>query len=188
LEKQTIYSIVDEGTPITDVRATLTNITYSASGVAPTRIVSGVCNAPGVNACESRKGWFADLPGSGERIVVDMKLDGEGNKTINAASSILDSNPCNAGGTAQLYKINALTGLDPTISRDAPAGTTSRVSETSSLGLPVGTSTVRIKNPDGTTSSVAVGTLSTGKEFFGSPNPPGAPPTGSRVTWREIIQ
>jgi len=182
---QSVYSIVDEGTTIADLRATLTPINLTASGVAPTRVVTAVCNAAGVNACEARKGWYADFPTAGERIVVDMKLVG---RSLVATSSILDNNPCNAGGSTQLYIFNVLNGLAPSTPRDAPPGTTSIISSTSSLGLPVGTSTTRIQNADGTTSTVPLGTLSTGAEFKGPGLNLSEKPIGNRVTWREIMQ
>jgi type IV pilus assembly protein PilY1 len=181
---QSVYSIVDEGA-IPDLRATLTKINLTASGVAPARTVTAVCNATGPNACEARKGWYADFPGVGERVVVDMKLVGT---TLVATTSILDNNPCNAGGSTQLYIFNVLNGLAPSVPRDAPPGTNSIVSSTSSLGLPVGTSTTRVANSDGTTSVVPIGTLSTGDEFRGSPINTAQKPIGNRVTWREILQ
>lgn len=178
-QTQSIYSIVDQNTPIADLRAALTKIELSASGVAPARVVTAVCNGSG-DACEARKGWYADFPGVGERIVVDMKLFG---RTILAASSILDSNPCNAGGTSQLYAFSALNGLSPFTPRDAPPGTSSTVSDTSAAGLAAGISFARVNGQE----SAGLALTRIGEKFGGRLFQP-QKPIGNRVTWRELTQ
>jgi type IV pilus assembly protein PilY1 len=184
VQTQSLYSIVDNNATIADLRSTLTKIDLVASGSGATRTVTATCNAS-VAACEARPGWYADFPTAGERVVVDMKLFG---RTLLVATSTLDNNPCNAGGTSQFYAFNSLNGLSPNTPRTAPPGTSARISDRGSPGLGVGLTIIRISKPDGTTAPVAVGAAADKSEIqFGGLGDP-LKPDGNRVTWREVTQ
>ena len=179
-QTQSIFSIVDGGTGgHSDLRAALTPITLSLTGSGASRAVTSVCNATAAQ-CEAPLGWYIDLPSSGERIVTDMKF---ASGTLVAATSLLDSNACNAGGTTQIYQFNAFTGLDPSLPRSAPPGTTSNVSTGQIAGLPVG---VTIRQLLGGGLSAQVTTVQ--GEVPGGTLKKVLPPKGTRITWREVIQ
>ena len=93
------------------------NTLILAPGDATHRIVdpanTQVCNATAIDAANSCVGWYVDLPGTGERVTVDMRLV---NTTLIAASNVSPVNVCDTGANAWINQIDALTGLaaDPT--------------------------------------------------------------------------
>lgn len=179
---QTIYSILDTdvGSPVyPDLRASLTPITLTQAGSGSSRTVSAACNVSAAQ-CVAPYGWYADLPVAGERLVVDMK---QASGTLVAATSLLDSNPCNAGGTSQIYQFNVLTGLDPSAPRDAPPGTSFIISRGQSAGLAVGVTIARLLGGG------LIATVTTVQgELPGDNLKKTLAPKGTRITWREVMQ
>lgn len=179
---QTIYSILDTevGSPVySNLRTSLTPITLVQTGSGTSREVKATCNGT-ATACLAPYGWYADLPVAGERLVVDMK---QASGTLVAATSLLDSNPCNAGGTSQIYQFNILTGLDPSAPRDTPPGTSYTVSSGQSSGLAVGVTIARLLGGG------LIATVTTVQgELPGASLKKVLAPRGTRITWRELIQ
>jgi len=170
---QSIYGIRDSlgSTPYADLRTTLRKMTMTAqgSGLSATRTIN--CTS----ACTSTDGWFVDLPDSGERVNIDMKLQ---LGTLVVASNVPQNTACTIGGYSWLNFLNYSTGADVTTS----IGHT--VSQRLSDSLAVGMNIVRL--PDGRTVVIVTTSEAATKPF----NPPfdTPPPTGKRISWREIKQ
>jgi type IV pilus assembly protein PilY1 len=119
-------------------------------------------------------GWYTDLPSSGERLVVDLRVE---LGTLEAATSIMSASACTVGGIGKRINLNVLTGL-------ALPGTSGQVSRGYLPSLPVGISVLKL--PDGSIVSVIADSAGANTSF---PFPYITPaPQGKRVTWRELIQ
>ncbi|MFA4968546.1 MAG: PilC/PilY family type IV pilus protein [Sulfuritalea sp.] len=174
---QSIYGIKDTlampavaGTPvIADLRATLTRqtITQSGSGLAATRSVEGCAVAS--------NGWYVDLPDTGERINVDMKLQ---LGSLVAGSNVPIPGACRVGGYSWLNYFNVTNGC--AVSSSDPL---KKVGERLSDSLVVGLNVIRL--PSGKT--VVVATTSDAKQPTLTPPFSVGNPEGRRLTWREIV-
>src|SRR5690606_32342819 len=76
---------------------TLTNV---GSGNTAYRVLNS-------GSCSPGKGWYIDLPDSGERINIDMQVQ---LGTIFVYSNVPEQNACNVGGYSWLNFFNAQTG------------------------------------------------------------------------------
>jgi type IV pilus assembly protein PilY1 len=166
----------------TNPRTDLTKITLTQTGSGDSRVVEATCNGTAAQ-CTPTNGWYADFPISGERNIIDVQ---QANGVLFVATSLLDNNPCNAGGTGQLYKFSTFTGLAPDAPTITPPGTTTTVSTKPISGLPVG---ITLRNLTGgrldvriTTSQPSLGEVPGGSGLIPQP------PQGNRVTWREITE
>ncbi len=101
---QSLYGIRDAGATVAG-RADLQQQTVTdvaASGGSTYRAVSK-------NAVDyaTKKGWYLDLPGAGERVVVDPILR---NGRFIVATTLPNADPCSAGGSSWLMEVDYLGG------------------------------------------------------------------------------
>lgn len=176
-QTQTVWAIKDplSDTPLSNLRSTLSARTINnvGSGLTAYRTVTAA-------SCEAPDGWYADLPDSGERVNIDMKLQ---LGTLIVPSNVPSTNACNIGGYGWLNYFNYRTGCAVSNSSNASVGVR-LVGATGTESLAVGINVVRL--PNGKT--VVIATTSAAEQItleapFDTP-----PPVGKRVSWREIIQ
>jgi type IV pilus assembly protein PilY1 len=121
-----------------------------------------------------KDGWFVDFLSGGERVAVDMSINGS---TLSVASSAPNTDPCLGGGVAWLYNFDFKTGGKP-----------STMSVTSSVGNYLGralaTKPTVVKLPSGTL--IAIVRL-TDNTVVTSSLPSSALVTGRRVGWRLLL-
>jgi len=149
-------------------------ITDQGSGTSAFRTIG--CTAQ----CGSTEGWFADLPDTGERVNIDMKLQ---LGTLVVASNVPQNNACNIGGYSWLNYFDNATGNAITTSPNEAVGT-KLVGAGGSESLAVGVNIVRL--PGGKT--VVIATTSAAQQVTVNAPFVTPPPTGKRVSWREIVQ
>lgn len=166
-QTQTIYGIKDSltSTPIADLRASLKTQTITTSGNS--RTIACTSN------CSSTSGWFVDLPESGERVNIDMKLE---LGTLTVASNVPDASACSIGGHSWQNFFDAGTGLK--VAGAANLG--SYLSASLAVGLNI------LRLPDGRV--IVESTTSDAKQLPSEVPIAAAAPSGRRVSWREIIQ
>jgi type IV pilus assembly protein PilY1 len=135
----------------------------------------------------TKKGWFLDLPASGERLTGVPKLE-SGNFFFNTL--IPSTVACESGGTGWLMAMDSLTGAQPgllvfDVNNDGKFNSADAGIGGIKIGAAIGGTTF-IKGAAGSSVGLGVasltnGTLSTPGINFGSL-------TGGRVNWREILQ
>ena len=179
---QSVYGISDKlaGVPVySDLRAALKPLTLTQSGDNRT----GACTASAA-VCARPDGWVIDLPDGGERVNIDMKLVVS---TLVFASNVPQSSACDAGGYSWFNQVDFATG--ETV---GGAGSGNVVSTRIVDGLIVGFGVIKDTSgkyqanirttgdgdstllcPDCKTKEVKVDVL---------------PPSGKRISWREITQ
>ena len=103
---QTLYGLVDDDPATPPTRSALTRRTVTVQSTT----VSGLA----ARAFESRsalpansKGWYIDLPGSGERIVQDAQIV---SSFLVTASVMPSGNACDADGSGFINALDAFTG------------------------------------------------------------------------------
>ncbi|MCF8197248.1 MAG: hypothetical protein K9J42_00660 [Sulfuritalea sp.] len=177
-QTQSVWAIRDAltSTTLTSLRTTLRKmvITNQGSGTSAYRTIG--CTAQ----CGSTDGWFTDLPDTGERVNIDMKLQ---LGTLVVASNVPETNACNIGGYAWLNYFTNTLGEAVENSADNAVGRR-LVGAGGQESLAVGLNIVRL--PSGKT--VVIATTSAAQQLtveapFDVPSP-----TGKRVSWREILQ
>jgi Tfp pilus tip-associated adhesin PilY1 len=177
-QRQSIWAIRDtlSDTALADPRGSLRQMTVvnHGSGTSAYRTIS--CTAQ----CGSGDGWYADLPDTGERVNIDMKLQ---LGTLVVASNVPETNACNIGGYAWLNYFNNASGEAISNSADHAVGRR-LVGTGGQESLAVGLNIVRL--PGGKT--VVIATTSAAEQLTVEAPFDVAPPTGKRVSWREIIQ
>ncbi len=165
-QTQSVWAIKDTGTyPIATPRTTLSQLTITNSGT--TRTIACVTN------CTTNGGWYADLPDTGERVNIDMKLQ---LGTLVVASNVPQNNACNIGGFSWLNFFDARNGLQ--IAGAANFGL--KLSDSLAVGINV------VRLPDGRTVVIAT-TSDASQQTQEAPIPPGDP-QGRRTSWRELVQ
>jgi len=165
-QRQTVWGIKDTGTyPIAAPRTDFSRLTITNTGL--TRSVTCATN------CTTNGGWYADLPDTGERVNVDMKLQ---LGALSVASNVPQNNACNIGGYSWLNFFDARNGLQ--IAGSANFGT--KLSESLAVGINV------VRLPDGRTVVIAT-TSDASQQTAEAPIPPGDP-QGRRTSWRELVQ
>jgi len=102
---QSFYGILDSGSSVSS--SNLVEQILSSDTVAKTRTLS----TNTVNYESTDKGWFINLPLSGERMVVDSSIK-DGNIRFNV--QIPKSSPCSSGGFSYQLAADAMTGTQPT--------------------------------------------------------------------------
>jgi type IV pilus assembly protein PilY1 len=177
-QTQSVWAILDPltATPLTSLRSTLRNMTITNVGSGLTAFRTVACAAN----CGSTAGWVADFPDSGERVNIDIKLQ---LGTLVVATNVPQSNACNIGGYSWLNYFDNATGNAVSNSQNASVGSL-LVGSDGSKSLAVGLNIVRL--PGGKT--VVLATNSAAQQLTVSAPFAVAPPTGKRVSWREIIQ
>jgi type IV pilus assembly protein PilY1 len=177
LQTQTIYGIIDPvvgpATAYPSLRAALAPLTMTqvGSGLGAYRTI--VCNGTTAQ-CASTDGWRIDLPDSGERVNVEMKLR---SSTLVVGSNVPQINACSAGGYSWLNYLNYSSGLAVNTSGGLS------VSEQVANSLIVGLTVVKLQS--GTLKAI-VTTSDAGVLTRTIPVGTGG---GSvkRVSWREIV-
>ena len=164
---QSVYGIKDTltSTTIPDLRASLAVQSYTTSGTNRTIACT--------TRCTSTAGWMLDLPISGERVNIDMRLE---LGTLVTASNIPENSPCNIGGYSWLNFFDAATGSK--VAGASYAG--SKLSDSLAVGLSV------VRLPDGRV--VVIATPSDARQLTSEAPVSVAQPAGRRISWRELIQ
>jgi type IV pilus assembly protein PilY1 len=163
---QSVWAIKDTGTyPVAAPRSSLSQLTITNTGT--TRGITCTTN------CVTNGGWFADLPDTGERVNIDMKLQ---LGTLVVASNVPQNNACNIGGYSWLNFFDARNGLQ--IAGAANFGI--KLSDSLAVGINV------VRLPDGRTVVIAT-TSDASQQTQEAPIPPGDP-QGRRTSWRELVQ
>ncbi len=164
---QTVWGIKDTGTyPIATPRATFSQLTIT-DNANTTRSVTCATN------CTINDGWYADLPITGERVNIDMRLQ---LGTLVVASNIPQNNACSIGGISYLNFFDARNGLQ--VAGAANFG--AKLSDSLAVGINV------VRLPDGRTVVIAT-TSDASQQTAEAPIPPGDP-QGRRTSWRELVQ
>ncbi len=177
---QSIYAIKDTltstayATPRTTLKkntiGTTTGTVTAADGTTSTQTIrTSTCTTN----CSSTSGWFVDLPDTGERVNVDMKLQ---LGTLTVASNVPQNNACNIGGYSYINFFNYADGLA------VPTSTNAAVGYKLSDSLAVGINIVRL--PSGKT--VAIATTSDAQQQTVNVPTAGDALSGRRVSWREL--
>lgn len=187
-QTQTMYGLYDDmsGATLTNLRGSngsacptgggdgvlvCQGLTTDTSATPPTRSISPT-NTVNLN---TKKGWYVDLPDTGERVVTDPALAlGTLIFTSNVPSN---TDPCEPGGSSWLYMLDYSTGgyiPGSTVSWSATSLGPTLASRPILIQLPSGAVEVLVRKSDATTATTQV------------PLPP-TPSTGKRVSWREII-
>ncbi|MDX9995383.1 MAG: PilC/PilY family type IV pilus protein [Rhodocyclaceae bacterium] len=176
-QKQTVWAIRDklETTPTTNLRITLGEriINNVGSGTSAYRTVT-------TTSCDTGDGWFADLPDSGERVNIDIKLQ---LGTLIVASNVPSSSACTIGGYGWLNFFNYRSGCAVANSENDSVGVR-LVGASGTESLAVGTNIVRL--PNGKT--VVIVTTSAAEQLTLQAPFDVPPPVGKRVSWREIVR
>lgn len=129
----------------------------------------------------SAKGWYIDLPGTGERIVQDAQV---ASGYLITASMMPIGNACEADGTGFINALDAFTGTSSSMSYFDLDGDGSTGDETVG-GVPVGSYNPGIGMP--TLSNLLRGRLLTGGSGGGEVTEVATiRPRWDRVSWREI--
>ena len=172
-QAQSVYGIVDPllGSPVyPDLRAALKPLALTQSGTTRTIACSG-----NTAQCGSVSGWVVDLPESGERVNVDMKL---ARGTLAFASNVPGvQSVCDPVGHSWLNSLDFATGLAVTNS----AGLSVSVSNINTLA--VGLTLIEVENQ-----MVGLRTRANGLPPQRDDVPSTARFTGKRISWREIPQ
>jgi type IV pilus assembly protein PilY1 len=167
--RQTMYALVDNesGTPtISPLRSSLQQQTFVAvSATERTASTTTVDYA-------SKKGWFIDLPGTGERVSTDPVL---GQSVIAFVTNLPSDNPCTPGGSSWVNFLDFRDGNRV----DDPA-----VVSSTYLGDVLGSRPVLIKLPSGQIKAI-VRQSDANTTSFSAPS--STPVSGiRRISWREI--
>jgi type IV pilus assembly protein PilY1 len=175
LQVQSIYGIVDPvigTTAFTNLRTALAplTMTQSGSGTGATRTIA--CTGTALQ-CSTTDGWRIDLPDTGERVNVEMKLRAG---TLIIGSNVPQISACSAGGYSWLNYLSYKTGLAVTGS----AGLT--VSEQVANSLIVGLTVIKV----GSTTKAIVSTSDGGVLARTIPTNHDQG-TAKRVSWREVL-
>jgi Tfp pilus tip-associated adhesin PilY1 len=195
-QSQSIYGIVDTltGSPVhSDLRTVLKPMALTSTGGTPAARTIACASADA--RCASTKGWVVNLPDSGERVNIDMKL---ALSTLIVGSNVPNNTACSTGGYSWLNYLDFATGESngsfggtPATGSTAATGYGAQASQYSSGSLLVGIGVVRLPSGDFKTllrTSGSEGTKPiTGfikRDLF----PPTPAPKGKRISWREIPQ
>lgn len=177
-QTQSVYGIVDPlltTTAYSNLRSSLAPNRISGTGTAPRSVA---CTGT-ASACTVTNGWVVDLPNAGERINVDMQLQ---SGTIGIISNLPSNAACSGGGTGYFTQLFAQDGL--AVNPSQP------ISVVYQNTLLVGLTTVL------TTSNQIYALITPGNPSPSTTLAPAfnqlfqtrpLPPTGKRISWREIL-
>lgn len=168
--KQTIYAIKDDLVNVShgDVRAggQLVAQTLTTDGMVRTIATTNPVN------WATKAGWMVDLPSTGERTNVDMRMEFN---ILTVASNLPSDDPCTVGGSSWLYRLDIATG------GTVPGATT--VGEFMPEAQTVGLTSVQLTTGESMTIVVDSSGKLTAKKA--SPPPVVGPPR--RTSWRELV-
>ncbi|MDQ6627330.1 MAG: PilC/PilY family type IV pilus protein [Pseudomonadota bacterium] len=169
MQVQSVYGIVDPlfGNPAyPNLRGALKALTLTTSGGTRT-------DSCGAN-CGSASGWVLDLPETGERVNVDMKL---ARGTLAFGSNIPEQSACVIGGHSWLNFVSFSTGLAVTTSPGLA------VSVQSTGSLTVGLNLIEVQGRLIGVRTFADATKTSPEISFDAVGP-----SGKRISWREIAR
>lgn len=172
-QTQTIYGLVDDLTSaplISPLRSSLQAQTLGPGAAADERRITSVV-APDYS---TQKGWYVDLPASGERINTHPAL---ALGVLAFTSNIPSADACTPGGSSWFNLLDAKTGGVPTYSGIAW--------ESKFLGAALASRPVLIQLPSGEIKAII--RKSDVTTTVQTVVPPGAGGSGRRISWREII-
>jgi len=179
---QSMYGFMDDDDPAADpvARGDLTQRTV--------QVLAGEADGFEVRAFESKaklpvdsKGWYIDLPDSGERIVQDAQVV---STFLVTASMVPTGNACGGEGTGYINALDAFTGTSAGGSYFDLDGDGS-TSDDKVNDLPVGSVNLGVGMP--TLPNLLRGLLAAGGSGGGPPGgTPTLPPRWDRASWREI--
>ena len=170
---QSLYGIVDPMIGTTspsyaNLRSSLAPLAMTTAGTARTIACTGT-----LAQCGAANGWIVDLPETGERVNVDLKLQ-LGNLAV--ASNVPSLDACIAGGHSWFNQLDYKTG------QVVPGNGTS-VSQRYAQGLIVGFAVIRLG--DGTVRGLI--RFSNG-DIINPTLGAGSGNNHKRVTWREVVR
>src|SRR5690606_7766253 len=101
---QSLYGFIDDGSPVaySSLQKRNINNTGSFQDGYPVRSFDTKAALPA-----GKKGWFADLPGAGERVVQDAQVVAN---IMVTSSMIPEGDACDASGTGYINALDAFTG------------------------------------------------------------------------------
>lgn len=174
VDVQTMYGFVDEGTAHARSDLTQRGIQVTEGNV---RAFESKSALPATS-----KGWYIDLPISGERIIQDAQLAA---RFLVTASVIPSGDACNADGTGYINALDAFTGTSGGMSYFDLDGDGSTDNAGVTGGLPVGS--VNVGNGMPTLPNLLRGLLVVGGTGgSGLSSPLTSQPRWDRASWREI--
>ena len=185
---QSVYGIVDPmtaGPVYSNLRATLRPLTITANSGVRTIACTGT-----PAQCASGDGWMFDLPDPGERVNVEMRLV---RGTLVFASNVPDTtDPCKTGGYSWLNYVSFASGLAISTSPGLAVSVSTMDSLATGLSMfSLGQQQYGYRR--GTDGTVGSGPPCTGPNCSRQKSPDDIPfdtppPTGNRISWREIGQ
>ena len=177
---QSLYGIWDNGATVT--ATTLIQQTATLTGTVMTTSLNAV-NYSTVTPVV--KGWYMNLPVSGERTVAIPSLE---DGFLSTSSIIPSTSPCDGGGKGYPYYLDFLTGqMSSTPAFDTNGDGVVDGSDSLSSGVEIGFTPGGITRIRGATQTVLVYSKSDGT-LVKIPGPPPPLVQGGRINWRELIQ
>ena len=157
--------------------------------VGATRTVSCTGSA---SECDRASGWVVDLPDDGERVNVDMALQFG---TLVFASNVPRNTACNIGGYSWFNALDFRTGL-PVKTRNPDGSTNTTTSQFAGDFITVGVRIYQLPPPGSSSAGGSNGggqvvgelTGGDGNKIILKVLTAIDPPSGRRVSWREILQ
>ncbi|MEN5115903.1 PilC/PilY family type IV pilus protein [Luteimonas sp. TWI662] len=176
---QSMYAFIDSGEKIARADLQPRKVELSGASLDGYSVRAFEKSAP---LPSTKKGWFLDLPGDGERIVQDVQLV---SSMLVTASMMPTGNACEADGSGFINALSAFTGTSAAGSYfDLDGDGSIDDSIVGSKRLPVGSVNVRTGMP--TLPNLQRGQLVVGGSS-GTLSPLGTVrPRWDRVSWREI--
>ena len=158
------------------LKQTLMEDVAAADGTRSRRVK---CNASNALCADNSKGWYVDLPTTGERVNIDLRLAGA---TLVVASNIPSNEPCVSGGTGWINYLNFQTG-------GAVGGNTG---EWGPSGVPVDAGLIMGNDLSATRDGNVTSHVSP-SQFPNLPIDVKIPtsnpkPKGKRMSWREVVK
>jgi len=184
VEAQSVFGVTDPltaGPVYPALRGALKNLamTQIGAGAGAVRTIACTLN------CASTDGWVVDLPESGERVNVDMKLV---LGTLVFSSNVPDGQACSVGGHSWLNQLDFRTGV--AVSTAPVVGASGVISNYLNDSLNVGFNVVQLPPRAGELNGRYEAIARQGDGSRLTPPvyvaPPG--PSGRRISWREIVQ
>ena len=170
---QTIYAIRDDlSATAVVVRTDQVQQTLGTATTAGVDVIRTVTSTTTVD-WDAKKGWYIDLPDSGERVNVDPQLQ---LGTLVIASNVPNNDTCSAGGYAWQNYIDFKTG------RYVLTASDSRASVKIASSLIVGLNVVQL--PGGKV--VTIVTTADNQQITRDTPVPSTAFTGNRISWREL--
>lgn len=151
----------------------------SSTGAGGQRTRTIECLGSSTDCKDEAKGWYVDLPDSGERVNIDMRL---ANSTLVIASNVPSPDVCLAGGYGWINYLNFNTG-QAVIQGPDGKGDVSTMVDGSTISGHASTITGDGKATD------HISTTGVGDKPLDIDIPYAAPkPLGRRISWRELVK